>query len=37
MIVYFKCFKDKNKTMSFLADDKELLEEYIKVWKQIEK
>ena len=31
---YVKCF-DGNKTMSFLADDKEFLKEYIKVWEKI--
>ena len=31
---YVKCF-DNNKTMSFLADDKEFLKEYIKVWGNI--
>ena len=31
---YVKCFDD-NKTMSFLADDKEFLKEYIKVWEKI--
>ena len=31
---YAKCFDD-NKTMSFLADDKELLKKYTKVWKKI--
>ena len=31
---YVKCFDD-NKTMSFLADDKEYLKEYIKVWEKI--
>ena len=30
MIGYVKCFDD-NKTMSFLADDKEFLKEYTKV------
>ena len=34
MIYYVKCFDD-NKTMSFLADDKEFLKEYIKVWEKI--
>ena len=33
MIGYFNVF-DNNKTMSFLADDKELLNEYTKVWEQ---
>ena len=31
---YVKCFDD-NKTMSFLADDKEFLKEYIKLRKKI--
>ena len=31
---YVKCFDD-NKTISFLADDKEFLKEYIKVWGKI--
>ena len=31
---YVRCFDD-NKTMSFLADDKEYLKEYIKVWEKI--
>ena len=30
MIGHVKCF-DSNKTMSFVADDKELLKEYTKV------
>ena len=30
---YVKCFDD-NKTMSFLADDKEFLKEYTKVWEK---
>ena len=30
---YVKCFDD-NKTMSFLADDKEFLKEYNKVWEK---
>ena len=34
MIGYVKCFDD-NKTMSFIADDKELLKEYTKVWEKI--
>ena len=34
MIGYVKCFDD-NKTMSFVADDKELLKEYTKVWEKI--
>ena len=34
MIGYVKCFDD-SKTMSFLADDKEFLKEYIKVWEKI--
>ena len=34
MIGYVKYFDD-NKTMSFLADDKELLKEYTKVWEKI--
>ena len=29
-----KCFDD-NKTMSFLADDKEFLKVYTKVWEKI--
>ena len=32
MIGYVKYFED-NKTMSFVADDEELLKEYTKVWK----
>ena len=31
---YVKCFDD-NKTMSFLADDREFLKEYNKVWEKI--
>ena len=31
---YVKCFDD-NKTISFLADDKEFLKEYTKVWEKI--
>ena len=31
---YVKCFDD-NESMSFLADDKEYLKEYIKVWEKI--
>ena len=31
---YVKCFDD-NKTMSFFADDKEFLNEYIKAWEKI--
>ena len=31
---YVKCFDD-DKTISFLADDKEYLKEYIKVWVKI--
>ena len=34
IIDYVKCFDD-NKAMSFLADDKEFLKEYIKVWEKI--
>ena len=34
MIGYFNCF-DNSKTMLFLADDKELLKEYTKVWENI--
>ena len=34
MISFVNCF-DNNKTMSFLADDEELLKEYTKVWKKI--
>ena len=34
MISYVKYF-DGNETMSFLADDKELLKEYTKVWEKI--
>ena len=34
MTGYVKCFDD-NKTMSFVADDKELLKEYTKVWAKI--
>ena len=34
MIGYIKCFDD-NKTMSFVADDEELLKEYTKVWEKI--
>ena len=34
MIGYVKCFDDNN-TMSFLADDKEFLKEYTKVWEKI--
>ena len=34
MIGYVKCF-DSNKRMSFVADDKELLKEYSKVWEKI--
>ena len=34
MIGYVKCFDDNN-TMSFLADDKEVLKEYTKVWEKI--
>ena len=34
MIGYVKYFDD-NKTMSFLADDKELLKEYTKAWEKI--
>ena len=34
MIGYVKCFDD-NKAMSFVADDKELLKEYTKVWEKI--
>ena len=36
MIGYVKCFDD-NKTMYFLADDKELLKEQTKVWEKIGK
>ena len=35
MIGYVKCFDD-NKTMSFVADDKELLKEYTRVWEKLE-
>ena len=35
MIGYLNIFKDNNKTTSFLADDKELLKEYFKVWEKI--
>ena len=35
IIGYVKCFDD-NKRMSFRADDKEFLKEYIKVWEKIE-
>ena len=31
---YVKCFDD-NKTISFLADDKEFLNKYAKVWEKI--
>ena len=34
MIGYVKCFDD-SKTMPFVADDKELLKEYTKVWGKI--
>ena len=34
MIGYVKCF-DSNKTMSFIADDKELLKKYIEIWEKI--
>ena len=34
MIGYVKCFDD-NKTVSFVADDEELLKEYTKVWEKI--
>ena len=34
IIGYVKCFDD-NKTTSFVADDKELLKEYTKVWEKI--
>ena len=34
MIGYVKCFDDNN-PMSFLADDKEFLKEYTKVWEKI--
>ena len=34
MIDYVNVF-DNNKTMSFLADDKEFLKEYTKVWEKI--
>ena len=34
MIGYVKCFDDNN-IMSFLADDKEFLKEYTKVWEKI--
>ena len=32
---YVKYFYD-NKTTSFLADDKELLKEYTKIWEKLE-
>ena len=32
---YVKYFDD-NKTTSFLADDKELLKEYTKIWEKLE-
>ena len=35
MIGYLNIFKDNNKTMPFLADDKELLKEYTKVWEKL--
>ena len=35
MIGYLNIFKDNNKTTSFLADDKELLKEYFKVWEKL--
>ena len=31
---YFKCFDD-NKTMSFLANDKEFFKKYTKLWEKI--
>ena len=34
MMGYVKCF-DSNKTMSFFADDKELLKKYTKIWEKI--
>ena len=34
MIGYVKC-SDHNMTMSFIADDKELLKEYTKIWEKI--
>ena len=34
MIGYFNSFKDNNKTMLFLTDDKDLLKNYIKVWEK---
>ena len=34
MIGYVKCFDD-NETMSLVAEDKESLKEYIKVWEKI--
>ena len=33
MIGYVKSF-DSNKTMSFVADDKELLKKYIEIWEK---
>ena len=35
MTGYFNCFKDNNKTMSFIADNNESLKKYTKVWKKI--
>ena len=35
MIGYFNCFEDDNKTMYFVADDKELLKIYTKVLEKI--
>ena len=35
MIGYVKC-SDHNMTMSFIADDKELLKEYTKIWEKLE-
>ena len=34
IIGYVKCFDD-NKTMPFVADDKELLKKYIEIWEKI--
>ena len=31
---YLNCFKDNDKTMSFAADDKDLLKEHTKIWEK---
>ena len=35
MIGYVKCFDNNNKTMSFIADDKERLKKYTEIWEKI--